>query len=193
MVPRRSRADSKPIRLLLDQGFPKPPGFNIRDIDATVKVTHLSDFDSNLSDNPTPDWYIYCRAAEAGFDALVTRDHNQLGRIVEMIVLSRLERFAVISWRKPIEDPMVEWGQLLAHLPLIRKRLYADDFKSSVMLLPKPSLSKDSMEAPSGLLGKIATDRKLSVAQVRHDAWKELMDELSARGELDRFKALLHM
>ena len=55
----------------------------------------LHTFDRTLAENSTPDWLLYCVAASAGFDALVTRDRSQLDQLVEMYVLSRLSS----SWR----------------------------------------------------------------------------------------------
>ena len=97
------------FRLLLDQGFPNPPGFTVRSIDNTVEVVHLSQFDRTLSQRSTPDWVLYCIAARAGFDAFVTRDQAQTNQLVEMYVLSRLRGFTIITWKKPIEDPVREW------------------------------------------------------------------------------------
>ena len=98
------------IKLLLDQGFPNPPGFTVSAIDHTVEVMNLREFDHSLAENSTPDWVLYCVAAKAGFDALVTRDQAQLNQLVEMYVLSRLKPFTVITWKKPIEDRIREWG-----------------------------------------------------------------------------------
>jgi hypothetical protein len=111
------------FRLLLDQGFPKPRGFAVQAVDRTVEVVHLHDLDPQLSMQSTPDWMLYCIAVQAGFDALVARDRRQLDEVLEMYVLSRLRSFAVITWRKAIEDPIREWGQLLAYLPEIKKFL----------------------------------------------------------------------
>ena len=66
------------FRILLDQGFPKPTGFVIEALDQSVRVSHLSDFAPDLAASSTPDWYVYCAAAEGGFDALVVRDRSQL-------------------------------------------------------------------------------------------------------------------
>ena len=52
--------------------------------DATVDVVHLYDFDRRLSEASTPDWVLYCVAAQAGFDALVARDRSRLDQLVEM-------------------------------------------------------------------------------------------------------------
>ena len=73
-----------------------------------MEVVHLIDFDSTLSKASTPDWFLYLRAAEARFDAMVTRDRNQLGLPEEMWVLTRV-RLTLITFRQPIEDPIVEW------------------------------------------------------------------------------------
>jgi hypothetical protein len=64
--------ETRRLRLLLDQGFPKPPRSKLEDVDSSIEAVHLYDFDRSLSENGTPDWYLYCRAAEAGLDALVT-------------------------------------------------------------------------------------------------------------------------
>ena len=75
----------------------------------------LYKFDRTLAETSTPDWVLYCRAAEAGFDALVTRDQSQISQPVEMYVLSRLHHFTIVTWKKSVEDPIREWGQLLAY------------------------------------------------------------------------------
>lgn len=192
MAPDQSRSKANRIRLLLDQGFPKPPGFALNTVDATVDAIHLSDFDQELSNNPTPDWYVYCRAVEGGFDALVTRDLKQTKQAPEMFVLSRLKRFAVICWRQPVEDSLAEWGQLIAYLPQIKKRL--DDLtRSTIILLPKPSLSEKSLHDPTGFLGEISNDRKSSGAQVRHEAEEEIVEWLTETGEVERFSEMLRI
>jgi hypothetical protein len=66
------------LRLLLDQNFPRPPGFDLASVDATVEAVHVYDHDRTLTEAGTPDWLIYLRAAEDGFDALVTRDWHQM-------------------------------------------------------------------------------------------------------------------
>ena len=50
------------IRLLLDQGFPKPPGFNPSDVDRNLQWVHLWDWNQELSERSTPDWALYCEA-----------------------------------------------------------------------------------------------------------------------------------
>jgi hypothetical protein len=182
--------ETRRLRLLLDQGFPKPPRFNLEDVDSSIEAVHLYDFDKTLSENSTPDWYLYCRAAEAGLDALVTRDFSQAGQELEMYVLTRLRRFVVLAWRKRMDDPVREWGQLLAYLPEIKKRL-AHPRPPKVVFLPDPSLTEKNFRDPVQTLGEAAADRGISVGQVRREAREEVTGWLDARGELDRFTDLL--
>lgn len=165
------------FRLLLDQGFPKPPGFAVHAVDQTVDVVHLSDFNPELSLNSTPDWVLYCIAAEAGFDAIVARDRSQLDQLVEMYVLSRLTNFTVITWRKAIEDPIREWGQLLAYLPEVKK--YLSSRKPRAILLPAPTLTSQNLFNPADTLGIEARRRGISNQQTRNEARGEISDWLA--------------
>lgn len=169
------------FRLLLDQGFPNPPDFAVRNLDATVDVVHLFNFDRRLSEASTPDWVLYCVAAQAGFDALVARDRSQLDQLVEMFTLSRLPGFAVVTWRRPIEDPVREWGQLLAYLPEVKKRLR--DPKPRAILLPEPKLTADNVYDPRDALGTEARRQGISLQQVRSEARRAMHDWLDMTGE----------
>ena len=110
-------------------------------------LTHLSEFAPSLAENSTPVWYVYCAAAEAGFDALVVRDRSQLDQLAEMYVLSRLTKLSIVTWRKGVDDPVREWGQLLAYLPDVNRRCLEGGGRAT--LLPSPSLSKDSFHTPT--------------------------------------------
>jgi hypothetical protein len=165
------------LRLLLDQGFPNPPGFALRSVDVTVEVVHLWNFDRALSEDSTPDWVVYCVAAAAGFDGLVTRDRAQLRQTVEMYVLSRLPAFTVITWKRAIEDPVREWGQLLAYLPEVKKRLSRSD-RPNVVLLPAPALTQDNIWRADDRLGIEARARGVANRQVRAEAEAEIRDWL---------------
>jgi hypothetical protein len=180
------------FRLLLDQGFPKPPGFAVRAVDRTVEVVHLHDYDASLSDNSTPDWMLYCVAAEAGFDALVARDRSQLDQLAEMFVLSRLTGFAVITWRRPIEDPIREWGQLLAYLPEVKK--YLKEGPCRAILLPAPTLSSQNLHNPVDTIGMEAQHRGISNTQARRLAQAEIHEGLELSGDdPHRFDQLLRL
>lgn len=49
------------MRILLDEGYPSPPGFRPESIDATVEVVSLRSFDRQLTGSQTPDRYLYLR------------------------------------------------------------------------------------------------------------------------------------
>ena len=83
-----------------------------------------------------------------------------------------------------------EWGQLLAYLPEIKKRL-AQPKPPKVVFLPDPSLTEKNFRDPVQTLGEAAADRGVSVGQVRREARQEVTDWLDLRGEVDRFSALL--
>lgn len=176
--------------LLLDQGFPKPTAFAISELDQSVRVEHLSDFAPELAERSTPDWYVYCAAAEAGFNALVVRDRSQLDQLAEMYVLSRLRTLTIVTWRKGIDDPIREWGQLLAYLPQVKARCL--EAGGRVILLPAPSLSNGSFFDPRETIAAEARNQTISVDQVRSQARDEIEDWLRTSGEpRDRFDNLL--
>lgn len=168
-------------RVLLDQNFPKPPGFDISQVDRTVEVVHLADFDDALAKVRVPDWLIYLRAAEAGFDAMVTRDSSQLELAEELWVLTKV-KITLVTFRKAIEDPIVEWGQLLAYLPLIRRRPLAGT-QSRIIHLPKPALSDQRhITKAKDLLHRLAGDTGISVKQLRSQATVNIREHLTTTG-----------
>ena len=182
------RRDAGRYRLLLDQNFPKPPGFDVSQVDANVEVVHLTDFDPNLSKTNTPDWLIYLRAAESPFDAMVTRDQNQLSLPEEMWVLTRL-RLTLVTFRKAIEDPIAEWGQLLAYLPEIRRR--SDERASQILLLPRPELTRRNVSHPTDELHQLADEQGVSAEELRREAETNVLTVLDERGMGGRFDRLL--
>jgi hypothetical protein len=176
------------MRILLDEGFPSPPGFRPETIDATVEVVSLRAFDVQLTGSKTPDWYLYLRAQEAGFDALVTRDWHQSEQIEELWALSRTD-LTVITWRRPIEDPVREWGQLLAYLPEVRRMITENG--PSIVFLPSPRLDRKNVQKATGMLGRLATDLSISTQQVRDQARQVIEEELASRGETARFSSMI--
>jgi len=173
------------LRLLLDQNFPKPPGFDVRSVDSSLDVTHLSDFNSALSATSTPDWKLYWIAHKSGFDALVTRDAAQRTQLAEMFVLSRLPGFTIITWKRALEDPVTEWGQLIAYLPEIRKRFENDESlqrTGSIILLPKPKLSSDHVVSANDAFGELAVAQGTSTREARLQAQNELRDVIDIAG-----------
>lgn len=165
------------MKLLLDQNFPSPI-VDLSIVDATAEVISLDSFDRSLTRPRTPDWLIYLRAAEAGFDAVVTRDTSQLDEAEEMVALVD-SGMNVITWRHAIEDPIQEWGQLLAYLPLVKGKL--DGQRSTIILLPKPSLSKEQVLKARAKAGQIASSLGIAFAQLRTEARATMKSELSTR------------
>jgi hypothetical protein len=186
-VARRSSTLPERIRLLLDQGFPKPPGFEPTDVDRHLEWIHLWDWRQDLSERSTPDWVLYCEAAFGMFNAIVTRDFTQAEQAEEMVCLSRLRDFHVISWRQRVDDPISEWGQLLAYLPSIRR--YVGEHDSRVILLPAPTLANDrNVHRPREFVGRIANSRGQSVQQVRREAMGAMRDwEDAVEGEPGKY------
>lgn len=166
------------LKLLLDQNFPHPV-FDLSAVDATVSVTPLRVFDASLTRRKTPDWLIYLRASQAGFDAVVTRDRSQLDDPEELATLVDTG-LNVITWRHPVEDSIQEWGQLLAYMSLIRRRLAGQ--RSQVIQLPKPSLGSGQIAPARALLGEIASARSMAYPDVRREARRVMRDELASRG-----------
>ena len=100
------------MRLLLDENFPNLPGF-FHSLGSTMtEIVSLHDLDPSLTATGTPDWYLYLRASEEEFDALVTRDKSQAEQPEEMWALSRT-KISVVTWRKPIDDPVRLMGTAL--------------------------------------------------------------------------------
>lgn len=172
------------MRLLLDEGFPSPPGFRAESVDSRVEVTALRQFDASLAGVSTPDWYLYLRAAEAGFDALVTRDWHQSEQPEELWALTRTD-VSVITWKRSTEDPIREWGQLLAYLPEIRRMI--EQHGPSIIFLPSPQLKRTNLERATDLMGMLAADLGISQQEVRSTARSLIESELAARSETSRF------
>lgn len=175
------------LRLLLDQNFPKPPGFELEDVDETVEVVHVHDHDPSLVVSGVPDWLIYLRAAEDGFDSVVTRDWHQIDEPEALWVLGNL-RLVVVSWKRPLNDPVTEWGHLLAYMPQIKVRV--ERHRPRIILLPRPQLGTDNEVNPREALGKYATDQRRAVAEVRREAEAGVLDHLQ-RINLDRLATLV--
>lgn len=175
------RPPAQTLRLLLDQNFPQPV-IDLSTVDATVSVTSLDAFDRALTRRGTPDWLIYLRAKQDGFNAVVTRDRSQLDDPEELVALLD-SGMNVITWRQPVEDPMQEWGQLLAFMGLIKRRL--DGQEGIVIQLPRPSLDSSQVATARSLIGQLSTARVISFPEIRESARVVMRSELTARGMTD--------
>lgn len=157
-------------------------------MDRTLDVVALRDFDGTLVGRGTPDWYLYLRADEGGFDALVTRDWHQSGQAEEMWTLTKT-RLSVVTWQAPVRDPVAEWGQLLAYLPEIRRVLELHG--PSIVFLPRPLLNKQQLRKASEALASIADDEGRSKGEVLRNAERSIRAWLHEQGLDDRFQARL--
>lgn len=166
------------LRLLLDNNFPLPP-FDLNTIDATIEATGVARFDRGLTKRNTPDWLICLRAHEGGFDAVVTRDKSQIESFEVMTTLVDTG-MNVVTWRNPIEDPIQEWAQLIAYMPLIRKRIFGETAK--VLLLPRPGLGKDNVLNARSQLHQLAGAERIPFKQSRDQARARMRTELDRRG-----------
>lgn len=153
-------------------------------MDATVEVVSLRQFDASLAGSSTPDWYLYLRAQEAEFDALVTRDWHQSEQIEELWALSRTD-LSIVTWKRPIEDPVREWGQLLAYLPEVRRMIAENG--PSIVFLPSPRLDRKNLANATGMLGQLGADLGISTEQIRRQAHQIIEEDLDTRAEHDRF------
>ena len=176
------------MRVLLDENFPDPPGFDPSALDGDLDVVSLRAFDAALINARIPDWYIYLRAHEARFDAIVTRDWHQSAQTEEMWVLSRTD-LSVVTWRKPQDDPVVEWAQLLAYLPELRRML--DALGPSVFFLPAARLTVEQIAKATDKLGEMASQLGVSVQEVRRAAHVSTTGWLEERDALSRFADVL--
>ncbi len=175
------------LRLLLDQNFPKPAGFNLADVGTSIHATHVSDHDPALTSAGVPDWLLYLRAADDGFDAVITRDWHQFDRPEELWVLANL-RIVVISWRQPINNPVAEWGHLLAYMPQLRRRI--ERRQPRVLLLPPPHLNKGNEVNPRETLGRYAARQGRAVAEVLAETQSAVRDVLHRAERADLYVRL---
>lgn len=155
-------------------------------LDQSVTIDHLSDFAPLLSQYSTPDWYLYGVADQAGYAAFVTRDVSQVTQPDEMYMLSKLPSLTVVTWRRGIEDPVREWGQLLAYLPAIRRACERE--RRRLIVLPDPRLADRNFPAPEEAIAEVARQRGISAGQVRNESRQEIQDWLAFNGEpIDKF------
>jgi len=173
--------------MLLDEGFPSP-GFDPTALDPLPEVQALREFDPAVVGERIPDWYLYLRALEAGFHALVTHDFRQSGQADEMWTLTRTD-ISVVTWRKPLDDPIVEWGQVMAYLPEIRRVIF--QLGPAIVFLPRPQLSKDSLTKATDALAALAKEERRSRREVVHAAEQSVRAWLDRYGQLERFEAVI--
>jgi hypothetical protein len=158
-------------------------------LDESVAYEHLSDFAPELSKVSTPDWLVYLAASAAGFDGVVTRDQSQIEQREELVVLDR-SSLSVVTWRKGLDDPVTEWGLLVAYMPLILKHIGREG--PAIFLLPKPNLDPRNIINKREAAYQLAKSMDVSFPEMRSGALILMREELGRRGrddllpELDR-------
>lgn len=175
------------MRLLLDENFPNLPDFISALGNYLAEIVSLHEFDPNLTSSRTPDWYLYLVAAEAEFDALVTRDRSQSTQAEELWALSKTD-LSVVTWRRPIDDPIRLWGQLLAYLPDIAQVL--DEHGPSIVFLPSTRLNKSSLTKAQEEIGQMAQQAGVSNQQIRDSARDNVLAALARMGQEGRFPVI---
>jgi hypothetical protein len=116
-----------------------------------------------------------------------------------MYVLSRLHHFTIVTWKKSVEDPIREWGQLLAYLPEVKKILQRgamNGTRPGAILLPAPTLSAQNVVRAADAVGIDARRRQISHKQANDEARAEIRDWLQmtsrSESEFDRVLGFKH-
>jgi hypothetical protein len=173
----------KPWRVLLDQGFPVPPGFDPTDLDRMIEYTALYDFDRRLAQISTPDWMVILAAAKGGFNAFVVDDQNIRSEVLDLVALSSTE-LSLVTWSVGIDDQVTAWAQLLAYMPKIHEKVL--ELGPSIFILPAARLTRgDHIVKASEVAAKQASKAGTSYAAVRSEAKKRMTAELKRRKRPD--------
>lgn len=168
-----------PLRFLLDQNFPEVGLLDPHQVDKSVEYIHIRTWNPALIVN-TPDWLIYFEAELAGFTGLVTKDWRQSVQTEEAFALTQT-KLAIITWRDPPSDPIVEWAMLIAYMPEIKKVL-AGRQVPPVIFLPSPRLDDRRLQKREEALGRSAKDRGISTAQATREAKASILEHLAREG-----------
>jgi len=165
-------------RWLLDQNFPKPR-FDADQLDATVEYTHLYDFDPLLSNTSTPDWLLHLIAEHSRFEGVVTTDPSQLDQDEEAVALTAT-RLSLVTWTSRINDPVALWGSLIAFMPEVLGRI--DRHGPSLITLAVPRITSARVEKTAGIGARVASDRRMSLPELRAEVLPDMHAELADRG-----------
>jgi len=135
----------------------------------TIEFQHFSAFAPSLARTSTPDWMLYLMAKLGGLDAVVTRDRAQFAQREELVAIA-LTDLTVVTWRQAVEDPLAEWGQLMAYAPQIAKRMRTANYSPTVIFLPAPRLSPEHTERPLELARELAGRERMPYNEWRNAA-----------------------
>lgn len=90
-----------------------------------------------------------------------------------------------MSWRRPFNDPVAEWGHLLAYLPQLKRRI--ERRQPRAVLLPPPRLDKGNEINPRDALNVYAAEQRRAVQQIRQEAEDLVRGYLDATGRSELF------
>lgn len=166
------------LRLLLDQNFP-PPVVNVEDLDHTIEYVHLSRWRPEFANVSTPDWLIHLAADADGFDGLISSDYNQLDQDEEVVALA-CTTLSVVTWSAGVNNPVTQWGSLLAYMPQIRAHIEREG--PTVFTLPVPRLRADHHAPTAGISRRYTSTLGMHANELRSQVLPDMKDELRARG-----------
>ena len=153
---------------------------DVEALDRRITYAHFSDAFPEFAVISTPDWLVLLLAAAGGFDGLVARDRRQLDTPESVVTLSFCKRLSFVTWRIAIEDPLVEWGQLMAYMPLVGK--WMDSRSAGIFYLPKPALDGGMVKKARARAGELASEEGVSYPELVAEAKGIMLPELERRG-----------
>ncbi|HZI98937.1 MAG TPA: hypothetical protein VFD41_15555 [Actinomycetales bacterium] len=175
------KADDTTLRLLLDQNFPNvPQGMRFDVLDKTVVVAHFAVVAPEYADVSTPDWMVYLLARERSFDVLVTSDKSQLNQDEELTALDATQ-LGLVTWKSPPADPVVLWGQLLAYMPQIVRKMRSE--RRTIVVLPSPRLSHEQFRKPGNIIRSLKVRDGESYQERKGRSMRFMKDMLHERGD----------
>lgn len=148
-----------PLRFLLDENF--PPRLEVPD--HTVEYVDLAVFDPTLVNARVPDWMIYLAAQAGGFDGVVSRDRAQLDQAAEHVALAHTN-LSVVTWWKRIDDPIAQWGHLLAYMPRIVRII--ENEGPQVVVLPTINIDSSHHSQTRSYVRKVVSLRRSSMTEL---------------------------
>lgn len=167
-----------PLRFLLDENFPPRLGVP----DHRVEYVDLIDFDPSLVGVSTPDWMIYLAAQGGGFSGVVSRDRAQLDQAAEHVALAHTN-LSVVTWRRKIDDPIAQWGHLLAYMPRIVKLIETEG--PQVVTLPAITIDSSQHSQTRSYVRKEVSLRRTTMTELKAESLPLMRDELARRKRKD--------
>jgi hypothetical protein len=167
-----------PLRFLLDENF--PPRLEVPD--HRVEYVDLGDFDASLVGVSTPDWMIYLAAQAGGFDGVVSRDRAQLDQAAEHVALAHTD-LSVVTWRRQIDDPIAQWGHLLAYIPRIVTII--ENEGPQIVILPSINLDADKHAQTRAYIRREVSLKRTTMSELRAESLPVMRAELGRRKRED--------